>query len=214
MKTLAKRGKLTGNTGALTPVPASTEVAVNTLPGSDSNKGPIDFWTDPFFNQHARKAIKVYAAQQMQAMQARMMSRVSACDSPLEAAFIAWWMVMVEPFSSLEMVSQHNVTARGRRYRLDIYCRPLRDGRYAGLLGLEDAPKVAIELDGHSFHERTTTQVTKANRRDRDLIADGWTMLHVSGSEFHADALGTVINVCEDADAVYQSVMRTRLLRA
>ena len=45
--------------------------------------------------------------------------------------------------------------------------------------------KIAVEVDGHDFHERTREQVVARNQRDRDLQADGWTVLHFSGSEIH-----------------------------
>lgn len=44
-------------------------------------------------------------------------------------------------------------------------------------------PLIAVEIDGHDFHERTKDQVTYRNRRDRDLQAAGWHVLHFSGGE-------------------------------
>jgi hypothetical protein len=43
--------------------------------------------------------------------------------------------------------------------------------------------KIAVELDGHDFHERTKEQVKLRDRRDRVLQRHGWIVLHISGSE-------------------------------
>lgn len=42
---------------------------------------------------------------------------------------------------------------------------------------------IAIELDGHDFHERTKEQATRDKRRDRALVAAGWSVLRFTGSE-------------------------------
>ena len=62
--------------------------------------------------------------------------------------------------------------------------------------GRAKQPKVAIELDGHDFHERTKEQVALRNERDRSAPqADGWTVLHFSGSELVRDPLKCVQSV-------------------
>lgn len=190
-------------------------MAPEKLIGNANPPASRDFWTDGFFNQHARKAFRAYASFQMRQMQEHVMSRVGVCESPLEAAFYAWWLVFNSSQAiSLELVPQYDVTCRGRKYRVDFAVRPVRGGMYTALVGLEDAPKVAIELDGHHYHDKTKKQVTKRNRRDRDLAADGWTVLHVSYSEFHDDPLWTVTAIAGDADAVFANVIGKRLLSA
>jgi very-short-patch-repair endonuclease len=174
-----------------------------------------DFWTNAFFNQHARKAFRTFASMQMQYMQAHVMERVGACESPLEAAFMAWWLVMSSVgATSLELVPQQEVRAGNGRYRLDFVVRPVRGGMYSVFVGLEDAPKVCIELDGHHYHDKTRAQVNKRNKRDRDLASDGWVVLHASYSEFHDDAVATVTTVAENAHAVFEQVIGKRLLGA
>jgi len=52
----------------------------------------------------------------------------------------------------------------------------------------ERAPtKVAIELDGHDFHERTKTQAQRDKSRDRALTKLGWKVLRFTGSEVFAE---------------------------
>lgn len=48
--------------------------------------------------------------------------------------------------------------------------------------------KVAVELDGHDFHERTKEQAERDKSRDRLLQANGWTVLRYTGSEVWRDA--------------------------
>lgn len=182
---------------------------------SDKARQPTtqDFWTNPFFNQHARKAFRAYASMQMRQMQAFVTGRVSQCESPLEAAFMAWWLVVNSVgASSLEILPQHEAIARGKRYRIDFVVKAVRGGTYGLFAGVEDAPKVAIELDGHHYHEVTPAQATKRNKRDRDLIAEGWTVLHVSFSEFHDDAIGVVAAIVDDAEHVFEAALTGRLL--
>jgi hypothetical protein len=47
----------------------------------------------------------------------------------------------------------------------------------------EGRPGLAIELDGHAFHERTKQQAQRDKSRDRQIQADGWHMLRFTGSE-------------------------------
>ena len=46
---------------------------------------------------------------------------------------------------------------------------------------------VAIELDGHDFHDRTKEQARRDKSRDRQLAAAGITTLRFTGSEVFAD---------------------------
>lgn len=116
------------------------------------------------------------------------------CESPIEAIFVMWW-VAVRRFVRAVFVPhpqrfmwtarfQVPVTARGNNYRLDIVIEHDDDARTQRLeaLGFRGG-RIAVELDGHDFHERTKEQVTLRNQRDRDLAAEGWRVLHFSGSE-------------------------------
>ncbi len=79
--------------------------------------------------------------------------------------------------------AQVTVTVDGERFRPDFIIVP-SDPLMAALgeaIGCE--MKIAVELDGHEFHERTKEQVAYRNRRDRVLQRHGWTVLHISGSE-------------------------------
>lgn len=113
-------------------------------------------------------------------------------ESPIEAVFWVWWealevMDRVERGESRPSMFNYYLTRQleikvsaGATFRADFAVEEL---------------SIAIELDGHDFHERTKQQVTYRNRRDRELQADGWTVLHISGSELVRDPLDTVRSV-------------------
>ena len=46
---------------------------------------------------------------------------------------------------------------------------------------------LVVECDGHDFHERTKEQAAHDRKRDRFMVADGWTVLRFTGSEIHRD---------------------------
>ena len=113
-------------------------------------------------------------------------------ESPIEVVFYAWWQAISNQFTlgDLMLFPQHEVLVNGSRYRVDFVVTSSTHADFP-----EDAPKVAIELDGHDFHEKTKQQVTYRNRRDRELQADGWKVLHVSGSELMRDPVACVGDV-------------------
>lgn len=70
--------------------------------------------------------------------------------------------------------AQHEVATPNGNYRLDFAVDP-------------DGSKIAIECDGHEFHERTKEQAARDKSRDRALQAAGWRVLRFTGSEIFAD---------------------------
>jgi very-short-patch-repair endonuclease len=67
------------------------------------------------------------------------------------------------------------------RYRLDFYVRCERGKSRKPL-------QIAIECDGHDFHERTKEQARRDRARDRALQLQGIVALRFTGSEIWADA--------------------------
>lgn len=56
-----------------------------------------------------------------------------------------------------------------------------------GRRGLE-LRAIAVELDGHEFHEKTKEQVARDKRRDRHFTRLGVAVVRFTGSEVHRDA--------------------------
>lgn len=118
--------------------------------------------------------------------------QANAIESPLEAAFLVWWQVHSMTFRSIpellvEPVTQVPITVSGESFRLDVAFVPFEPVLRTAAQKFNVPLKVAIEFDGHEFHERSKEQVARRNHRDRVLQIAGWTALHFSGSEFHAD---------------------------
>jgi len=128
----------------------------------------------------------------------------------LEATFAAWFYVgrtklLADGHSrfDLRLRPQFPVEAEGRHYRLDFALEPMDDWLKGALRDANLGLRVAVELDGHDYHERTPAQVIARNRRDRDLCALHWMVLHVSGSELHQNPFLVVSEVmARAADAL------------
>lgn len=128
-------------------------------------------------------------------------------ESPIEAVFYAWWGALLYTHEISEdyfgLVKQHDVSVGGRRYRLDFAIEPNSIWKQQAADTGVSVPKIAIELDGHDFHERTKEQVAIRNERDRALQGDGWCVLHFSGSELNMDPHGCVHGVYGQAYIAY-----------
>lgn len=101
------------------------------------------------------------------------------CESPVEKLMFrsfkrfGTWMKdqlgAVCRTDKLEIRSQFIVPS----YRLDFAILPV---------------KIAVEVDGHDFHERTKEQAARDKARDRALAAGDWTILRFTGSEVFRNA--------------------------
>lgn len=94
------------------------------------------------------------------------------CESPAEKRLAVHLLSVLA--CRADLVGQLPVTAGGSNYRLDFAVAP-------------ESHKVAIEVDGHDFHERTKEQAARDKARDRALQADGWKVLRFTGSEVWND---------------------------
>lgn len=109
----------------------------------------------------------------------------SKCKSPIEVIFnMCFDLVMTLKDSAYTLQPQYEVVIdENKRYILDFAF-------------IQDNVKVAIECDGHEFHERTKEQVEYGNTRDYDLKIKGFDVLHFSGSQIINDPIriaGSVI---------------------
>jgi hypothetical protein len=166
----------------------------------------------PFVVEHVDRAAQSTAAEIAKSMHWWLsLGSSNQYESPLEVAFAIWWDVLQSnerAFSdSVFLHPQREVTcSSGRTYRVDMEIAP----GHGALVREWYAEKgktiqrVAVELDGHDFHERTKAQVELRNRRDRELQDDGWRVLHFSGSEFHRDPRACVTAAAKVALDQYQ----------
>lgn len=61
--------------------------------------------------------------------------------------------------------------------------------------GPKGAKKIAVECDGHDFHEKTKEQAAKDKKRDRDFLLSGVHVMRFTGSEIWKDGLLCFVDV-------------------
>jgi hypothetical protein len=162
-------------------------------------------WKTEFFTKHASAAIERRLAYQRFEFIDHLYKNISRTESPLEASFVACLMALPElmDWEAITWRCQHEVEVDGRGYRLDIVFEASEfSGPFTSITG-PLCPLIALELDGHEFHEKTKEQVTHRNRRDRDLQSAGWTVLHVSGSEFNRDPQRVTQEIYDRVSALF-----------
>jgi len=93
-------------------------------------------------------------------------------ESPIEERLAIHLACAIGPEALI--VPQHEVVVAGAKYRLDFAIDP-------------EEERIAVECDGHEFHERTKEQAARDKGRDRALQAAGWRVLRFTGSEIWAD---------------------------
>ena len=170
-----------------------------------------ELWETEFFRKHARAATDALLREVENDFGCQLHSAMRNLESPLEAAFLAWWRVCgYHSCGDYDLRAQREIMAGGHPYRLDFTVEPITYGFLACLANTPDCPKIGIELDGHEFHEKTKEQVTYRNRRDRDLQSDGWTVLHVSGSEFNANPEAVTREIRERASTLLYAAYHKR----
>lgn len=76
------------------------------------------------------------------------------------------------------IAGQREISCSGKGYRIDFVVEHQSD---AGVI-----TRIAVECDGHDFHEKTKEQVRRDKRRDRALTAAGYIPVHFAGSEIVA----------------------------
>lgn len=122
-------------------------------------------------------------------------------DSPLEVLFWIWWDAAIGegPGSELfELRPQQEVIVGNNTYRVDFLIDPT-------LTQPANWMPIAVELDGHAFHERTREQVATRDSRDRALQAAGWRVFHFSFGEFTAKPLDCISEVFGFARSQWQN---------
>lgn len=77
------------------------------------------------------------------------------------------------------------------KYRADFLCL----SRIRSLDGEEKIQLLAVECDGHEFHERTKEQAARDRSRDRDLLMMGVPTMRFTGSEIWGDAYDCISQV-------------------
>ena len=123
---------------------------------------------------------------------------LSHCESPIEALMgIALWRQMPS-LAEGHIFAQYK--ALDGKYRVDFLLNP-----FWYQTPEEPLPQllIAVECDGHEFHEKTKEQAAADKRRDRDLTRAGLRVMRFTGSEIYRDALKCAAEVDAVIDEEY-----------
>ncbi len=101
---------------------------------------------------------------------------IARCETPIERRLVVHLLTVAERFP-FDVLPQYSVVVDSKQYRLD----------FAVIEPSLSDLKIAIEADGHNYHERTKTQAARDRSRDRALTLAGWTVLRFTGSEIWRD---------------------------
>lgn len=126
-------------------------------------------------------------------------------QSPIEdmmAGALLWLHVEGVEFPQVDIFGLHeSVSGRWERGNLQFHITPQASiGRYAvdflvWFANGDEVAGVAIECDGHAFHEKTKEQAAADKRRDREILGAGFPVVRFTGSEIYKDAAGCVEQV-------------------
>jgi hypothetical protein len=128
-----------------------------------------------------------------------LVDALAPCESPLEAALCVALLCAEDgagPFLRLRHPGEVGALARGRAGEMFLQHEIVIAGRNIRLdVAILSTKRLAIEVDGFDFHDRTGDQATRDKSRDRALLAAGWTPLRFSGAEVNADPTGCAAEV-------------------
>ncbi|KAF0129580.1 MAG: hypothetical protein FD152_2193 [Xanthobacteraceae bacterium] len=107
-------------------------------------------------------------------------------SSPVEQLFIVQWRYLdASRRYKLTLSPQEMVETEAGRFTVDFVVRS------------PDREPVAIEIDGHDFHEKTKEQVASDKRRERAIVKKGFKLLRFTGSEITRNPRACVADVVE-----------------
>lgn len=120
------------------------------------------------------------------------------CNSPIEVIFnLAFDLVCFsQDWLYLSLDPQYEIQSRDglKKYYID-FAFIAEDTE---ILSLKNSDyKLAIECDGHDFHEKTKGQVVKDNEREFELKMQGFDVLRFSGSQIYNSPLKCAVQTAQ-----------------
>lgn len=149
-----------------------------------------------------------FIALRMEPLQRAALVGASPIETVFAIWFAAWSQLSPGPRRQITLRPQHEIRCEERTYRVDFALVPTHPVLETFARQTAQFPlPIAVELDGHAFHERTREQVQSRDRRDRDLLNQNWRLFHFSGSELIANPAAVVDEVLEAASPHMQSLI-------
>ncbi|MGE5585775.1 MAG: endonuclease domain-containing protein [Bacillota bacterium] len=110
-----------------------------------------------------------------------LVCEIEACESPIEQLLGLYLCHFGQAWiggDSFILNPQQEVDTPAGRFRVDFLVAAEVLGRKVCL---------AVECDGHDYHEKTKAQAARDKRRDRALKLAGFEVVHFTGTEIWAD---------------------------
>lgn len=99
--------------------------------------------------------------------------RANKITSPVEQIFLMEWHFMrVDDRHQVTIKPQRELTLDGNAYKIDFLVE-----------ATDNSAAIAIEIDGHQFHEKTPQQARRDRERERTIVRHGYTIFRFTGSE-------------------------------
>jgi very-short-patch-repair endonuclease len=107
-------------------------------------------------------------------------------QSPIEQLFLMEWNFLeVDHVHRMRLEPQKELVTPTGRFKIDF------------VVTAQPKLNLAIEIDGHDFHERTKEQAARDKSRERSIATAGYTILRFSGSEVFRNPRQCVNEVIE-----------------
>lgn len=131
------------------------------------------------------------------------------CQSPIEVKFLT---SMLSELMAQESTSGFSMILRKYDIRPQEKVGPYRIDFGVGYHPMEpmdvltnsQSIRIAVECDGHAFHEKTKEQAARDKARERAISLEGWTVLRFTGSEIYKDADACARTVMEQIATEYR----------
>lgn len=108
------------------------------------------------------------------------------CQSPIEEIFLAACVSIGSDFSRWTEPEAEGATFLWLRENV-LCVQQLPVGQFRVDFAFKGKRRVAVEIDGHEFHERSKQQAQRDKARDRGIQEAGWMVLRFTGSEVWSD---------------------------
>lgn len=119
------------------------------------------------------RAIEAAAAEHRQNQIGAAAFFMMKTESPIEAAM---YVALLQACKSIDNLVSFKPQVQIGEYRVDF-------------LLTSEGHNLAVECDGHDYHERTKLQAARDKARDRAILEAGYQVMRFTGSEIYADAM-------------------------
>lgn len=120
-------------------------------------------------------------------------------ESPIEQIFYVAWLYSCRYLNDIQLCPQKKIGNFRVDFEVDIFGHFVNHEYPFTCEQLEEisknCTKIAIELDGHDWHEKTKEQVEKDKKRERFIVSSGYRIFRFSGREVFKDPLSCVDEV-------------------